>query len=337
MGRRKGPASSPGLSAEKQHVIAATKELVGITKRHQYLVGQMVPAMQMVCSSGFRYSAPLVPWTGAELEDMQRVCLLVHKAGWLLPPGYPGAPFLLLSRQSREPIGHPRVVLTYWQALAKHIELLVALQDDLRTETIARYKQLCDTCGCCNEQELSDVPSAERKPRRCPLARFLRVCGQLGVQARLPARLSPRKAERDTSWHSLLMHLSRRASASDADEDFCSLSDLELVMASWAAIRRCFRGHGIKQPRQLVLDPWARPAIWLLPHSIRRRPHWLDALRRVLPRVDAAALFPRLDRGMPPHGTISVSAPAHQVLLHEVIVGLRSSLSPVARLFEIGL
>jgi hypothetical protein len=47
MGRRKGPASSPGLSAEKQHAIAATKELVGITKRHQYLVGQMVPTMQM--------------------------------------------------------------------------------------------------------------------------------------------------------------------------------------------------------------------------------------------------------------------------------------------------
>jgi hypothetical protein len=61
MGRRKGPASSPGRSAEKQHVIAATKELVDITKRHQHLLGQMVPAMQIVCSSMFRYSAPLVP------------------------------------------------------------------------------------------------------------------------------------------------------------------------------------------------------------------------------------------------------------------------------------
>ncbi len=41
-----------------------------------------------------------------------------------------------------------------------------------------------------NEQELSEALSAERKPRRCPLVRFLRVCGQLGVQARLPACLS---------------------------------------------------------------------------------------------------------------------------------------------------
>jgi hypothetical protein len=62
-----------------------------------------------------------------------------------------------------------------------------------------------------------------------------------------------------------LIHLSRRASTSDADEDF--RSDLELVTASWAAIQRSFRGRGIKQPRQLVLDPRARPAIWLLPKN----------------------------------------------------------------------
>jgi hypothetical protein len=73
--------------------------------------------------------------------------LRVHKAAWLLPHGYPGAPFLLPS--GCDSIGHPLVVLT--QALAKHIEQLVALQDDLRMETIARYKQLCDTCGCRNE------------------------------------------------------------------------------------------------------------------------------------------------------------------------------------------
>ena len=123
------------------------------------------------------------------------------------------------------------------------------------------------------------------------------------------------------------MHLSRRASASDADEDF--RSDLKQVTASWAAIRRCFRGRGIKQPRQLVLDPRARPAIWLLPHSISRRPRWLYALRRVLPRVDATALFPRLDGGVPPHGTTSVRAPAHQVLIHEVIVGLGARVPPL--------
>ena len=64
-------------------------------------------------------------------------------------------------------------------------------------------------------------------------------------------------------------------------------------------------------------------------HSISRRPRWLEALRRVLSRVDAAALFPRLDRGCNP-----TCAPAHQVLLSEVILGLRSPSAPVAGLFE---
>jgi hypothetical protein len=68
-----------------------------MTKRHQYLVGHLVPAMRMVCSSRFRYPSPLVPWTDAELEDMQRAWLRVHRAAWRLPPGYPGAPFLLPS------------------------------------------------------------------------------------------------------------------------------------------------------------------------------------------------------------------------------------------------
>ena len=324
IGRKKGPAASPGLVAEKRHVVEATKELVGIARHHQYLVGQMVPTMHMVCSSRFRYSAPLVPWTGAELEDMQRLWLRVHRAAWHLPPGYPGAPFLLPGDQGGEPIGHPRVVLL--QALAKHIEQLVALPDDLREETVARYNQLCDTCGCHNELELSEALAAETRPRRCPLARFLRICGQLGVQARLPACLSLGKTQNETSWHSLLEHLRRRTSAPDGDVAF--RNDVDIVSASWTAIRRRLRRRGIRQPRQLVLDPWAQPAVWLLPETMARRPHWLEALRRVLNRVDTAAIFQRIDRGG------GAPIPAHQALLREVIAGLKDPQVPASRLFE---
>jgi hypothetical protein len=41
------------------------------------------------------------------------------------------------------------------QALAKHIEQLVALLDGLRETTIRKYKNLCDSCGCHNERELA--------------------------------------------------------------------------------------------------------------------------------------------------------------------------------------
>ena len=82
------------------------------------------------------------------------------------------------------------------QALAKHIEQLVALPDDLRQDTIARYRKLCTTCGCHNARELAAHLAEERSPRRCPIARFLRTCGQLGIEARLPVCLSIGKVER---------------------------------------------------------------------------------------------------------------------------------------------
>ncbi len=66
---RQNPA--PCLAAEKEHISATTRDIVGKleVRRHQYLLGQMVPAMRMVAASRFRYSAPLVPWTDAKLDD----------------------------------------------------------------------------------------------------------------------------------------------------------------------------------------------------------------------------------------------------------------------------
>ena len=119
--------------------------------------------------------------------------------------------------------------------------------------------------------------------------------------------------ERETSWHSLLTHLRWRAAAPDADEVF--RSDVDRVAESWAAIRLRFRGRGIKQPRQLVLDPRVQPAVWLIPETMARRQHWLKALRRVLHRVETAAIFPRLDRG------VGTPTPVLQTLLLEVIAG----------------
>ncbi len=41
------------------------------------------------------------------------------------------------------------------QALAKHIEQLVALPDELREATMRKYKRRCDSCGCHNAHELA--------------------------------------------------------------------------------------------------------------------------------------------------------------------------------------
>ncbi len=129
------------LAAEKTHIFS---ELAGIAKQHSYRLGQMVPAMQMVASARFRYSAAFVPWTDAELDSVHRDWLQVRRAAWRLPPGYASASFVLAKDQGGCPVTHPRVLVI--QALTTHIEQLHALPDELRQTTIDRYRWLCLRC-----------------------------------------------------------------------------------------------------------------------------------------------------------------------------------------------
>ena len=317
--RRHRPA--PCLAAEKEHIIAGTRDIVSKARRHQYLLGQMVPAMRMVATSRFRYSAPLVPWTDAELDRLHRVWLQVQRAAWRLPPGYPSAPFLFPSARGGCPEAHPVVPMV--QALAKHIEQLVALPDALRETTINRFKKLCNSCGCHNERELAVALAEERRPRACPIARLLRACGRLQLPVKLPACLSLGVAGRDLSWQALLMHLRRKASAPGADPSL--VQDIEAVAQAWTAIRRRFRRRGVRAPRQLLLGH----SFELVPESMSRNPAWLQPLRRALKVVEVRTLFPYLDRG---EGVPEVAV--HQALLSEVIRGLRGGESPTEPLFE---
>lgn len=205
------------LDEEKAHVFQVTKELVGVARHHQYLISQMVPAMHMVATARFRYSAPLVPWTDAELDKLHKVWLQVHRAAWTLPPSFAGAPLTLPSVMGGCPVAHPRVMLV--QALAKHVEQLVALPDEIREATVVAYRKLCTDCGCHNERELAEHLAAESKPRQCPIARLLRACGQLGTQIRLPACLTLGKAARETSWHALLKHLRQKHQVDPSDNE----------------------------------------------------------------------------------------------------------------------
>ena len=317
-------ASSPNLAAEKAHIFASTKELAVVAKQHRYLLGQMVPAMQMVASGRFRYSAALVPWTDAELDRMHKAWLQVHRAAWRLSPGFASAPFLLPEQKGGCPVAHPRVLMI--QALTTHIEQLCALPDELRQHTISRYRRLCAQCGCHTERELAEYLQECRTPLRCPIARLLRACGQLGVQIRLPAVLSLGKVQRELSWHGLLQHLRRRASAAEAEAQL--QADVATLAASWTTIRRCLQRRGIRYPRMMVVNPRCPPVLWLVPVTIPRNPGWLEPLRRVLPMVDTALLFPPLDRG---EGVPEV--PTHQALLHDVIGGLKRGDCPIPSLF----
>ena len=323
-GKRKDKLPVPCCTEEKKHIFASTRELVTLSRNHKFLFRQMVPAMHMVATSRFRYSAPLVAWTDADLDKLHTVWLQVHKASWRVPPSFASAPLTLPSENGGCPVEHPRVHLI--QALAGHIEQLVALPDELRETTRRQYQRLCESCGCHTAQELAEFLLREQSPRPCPIARLLRACAQLDTQIRLPACLSLGKVERETSWHALLKHIQGKV---EEQEDEQKKQDLGLVTQSWSAIRRRWRRRGIRFPRQLVLDPRQTPAFWLIPQQLKPSPRWLEPLRRLLREVDTFRLFPRLDRGL---GTPAPST--HQQLLHDVIAGLKSSEVPVATLFE---
>jgi hypothetical protein len=82
---------------------------------------------------------------------------------------------------------------------------------------INRYRQLCVRCGCHTEHELAEHLQAGWSTPRCPIARLLRECGQVGVQVKIPAVLSLGKKQRELSWHGLMQHLRGRASTAEDD------------------------------------------------------------------------------------------------------------------------
>jgi hypothetical protein len=47
-GKRRGLLSAPCLSAEKGHILATTNDMIAKVRRHNYLLSQMVPAMQVM-------------------------------------------------------------------------------------------------------------------------------------------------------------------------------------------------------------------------------------------------------------------------------------------------
>jgi hypothetical protein len=54
-GQRHRRSPAPCLAAEKDHIFATTRDIVGKVRRHHYLLCRMVPAMRMVAASRFRY------------------------------------------------------------------------------------------------------------------------------------------------------------------------------------------------------------------------------------------------------------------------------------------
>ena len=83
--------------------------------------------------------------------------------------------------------------------------------------------------------------------------------GFCGPAISLDSTFVLRKAQRDTSCTALRSHLQRRAAEPGTDERL--VLDMERSASAWGAKRRRLARRGIRQPRQLVLDPQAVPRL----------------------------------------------------------------------------
>jgi hypothetical protein len=108
---------------------------------------------------------------------------------------------------------HPVVLMM--QALAKHVEQLVALPDELRETAICKYKLLCDRCGCHNGRELAAHLEGELQPRADQIARLIRACSSCSpdVWPTGCAHCSKDSAHMPTAWERILGCLEQRGIA----------------------------------------------------------------------------------------------------------------------------
>jgi hypothetical protein len=81
----------------------------------------------MVASSRFRYSALLVLWPHVQLDRLHMIWISLAKAAWKGLPYFPAAPFRVPNSQASSRAPDPKLYLV--QALATHVEQLVALRD----------------------------------------------------------------------------------------------------------------------------------------------------------------------------------------------------------------
>ncbi len=75
-----------------------------------------------------------------ELNKLHTKWLQIQLAAWKLPPGFPSAQLSACGCSKM----HQVVPMMIMQALANHVEQLVALPDELRETAICKYKRLCE-------------------------------------------------------------------------------------------------------------------------------------------------------------------------------------------------
>jgi ribonuclease HI len=249
---------------EVAHIFTATRELLPVVNKHGYTVGQMTQVINSVVTSRFRYSAAMVPWSDRQLDQLHGLWIRLQKGAWRLPCSYPGALFKFPEERGGMPVAHPKVYLL--QALVLHIEQLALQDDDILKCARVQYQRLCQVLGCHSQDELRaallEIKRVKNVPD-CPMARLVRLSGELGMQARLPALITGSDIPH-LSWFQLKCRVKQGMSA----DTVCSDAEREsgqLAIAGWmqavAKLKLATPSH-----MHWKLEAGSRKPVWVTPN-----------------------------------------------------------------------
>ena len=134
------------MSAMKERVRNKTQEAIDLMKHHPLTPKMAIELFTSIGIGAFRYSAALVPWTWAELQDLGKMWIQGYKLAWKQPFSAASDFFILPKHCGGLGLRTPLEIMT--QELYRHIQRClqhedVTLQITLRELEEAKTGKLC--------------------------------------------------------------------------------------------------------------------------------------------------------------------------------------------------
>ena len=121
-------------------------------EHHPLTPEQAIELFVSVGVGAFRYSAALVPWTAAELGELEKVWVQAYKRAWLLPLSTASDVFTL--PQEAGGLGYPRPLAIMAQELCRHLQRSVKHDDVAKQIAQWDLDQTLETWACASLQDL---------------------------------------------------------------------------------------------------------------------------------------------------------------------------------------
>ena len=140
------------MAETKRRILEKTRNARDMIEHHPLTPEQAIEHFVSVGVGAFRYSAALVPWTAAELGELEKVWVQAYKRAWLLPLSTASDVFTL--PQEAGGLGYPRPLAIMAQELCRHLQRSVKHDDVAKQIAQWDLDQTLETWACASLQDL---------------------------------------------------------------------------------------------------------------------------------------------------------------------------------------